>query len=331
MDRNLFEFAILKSNPNAQPEIPRNSKARFTMELSEATVSLNADRKEMAEKEQEREKLEHEYKVYMAKCKKRIEWIFVQDSCTYLFLHAQVMIYSKVSPPEKIADCDIIPYMPGCDEGYSLTAQAGGKATFKIECLATAEFEEPAECLPVECGAIPDIPKATPTKDAWKKYGKGKESVVVFPESVPFTCNKGYSLTGVHGGEINFETECKSDGSFSKNQYFDKMCLPVTCGIPELVKHSIWLQPERFYLETVTYACLNGYTLTGEPTAESIYTMTCEHEGRFDVPYPECMPVVCGDAPDFNPNNPSDRTPEVKGGALTSRRQLTTFAPEGTR
>ena len=25
MDRNLFEFAILKSNPNAQPEIPRNS------------------------------------------------------------------------------------------------------------------------------------------------------------------------------------------------------------------------------------------------------------------------------------------------------------------
>ena len=165
----------------------------------------------------------------------------------------------------------------------------------------------------MECGAIQDIPKATPAKDAWKKYGKGKESVVVFPESVPFTCNKGYSLTGVHGGEINFETECKSDGSFSKNQYFDKMCLPVTCGIPELVKHSIWLQPERFYLETVTYACLNGYTLTGEPTAESIYTMTCEHEGRFDVPYPECMPVVCGDAPDFNPNNPSDRTPEVKG------------------
>ena len=40
-------------------------------------------------------------------CKKRIEWIFFQDFCSYLVVRAQVMIYSKVSPPEKIVDCDI--------------------------------------------------------------------------------------------------------------------------------------------------------------------------------------------------------------------------------
>merc|ERR1719327_538820 len=121
MDKNLFEFTILKENLNAQLEVLRNSKARFTMELNEATASLNADREEMAEKEEERLTVEHEYKVYMAQCKKRIEWIFFQDFCSYLVVRAQVMIFSKVSPPEKIVDCDVTPFMPGdcsvpCDD-----------------------------------------------------------------------------------------------------------------------------------------------------------------------------------------------------------------------
>merc|ERR1719388_775668 len=121
MDKNLFEFTILKENLNQQLEVLRNSKARFIMELNEATASLNSDREEMAEKEEQRKTLEHEYKVYMSHCKKRIEWIFFQDFCSYLVVRAQVMIYSKVSPPEKIVDCDITPYVPGecsvpCDD-----------------------------------------------------------------------------------------------------------------------------------------------------------------------------------------------------------------------
>merc|ERR1719454_1270640 len=121
MDKNLFEFTILKGNLNQQLEVLRNSKARFILELNEATASLNGDREEMAEKEEERKTVEHEYKVFMAKCKKRIEWIFFQDFCSYLVVRAQVMIYSKVSPPTKIVDCDITPFVPGdcsvpCDD-----------------------------------------------------------------------------------------------------------------------------------------------------------------------------------------------------------------------
>merc|ERR1719399_147506 len=62
MEKNLFEFNMLKSNLNQQLEILRTAKARFIMELSEATASLNADREEMAEKEEERLTVEHEYK-----------------------------------------------------------------------------------------------------------------------------------------------------------------------------------------------------------------------------------------------------------------------------
>merc|ERR1719454_130611 len=121
MDKNLYEFTMLKAGLNAQLEILRNSKAKLIMQLNEATASLNADRQEMAEKEEERKTLEHEYKVFMAKCKKRIEWIFFQDFCSYLVVRAQVMIYSKVSPPTKIVDCDITPFVPGdcsvpCDD-----------------------------------------------------------------------------------------------------------------------------------------------------------------------------------------------------------------------
>merc|ERR1719327_297534 len=121
MDENLFKFTTLKENLNQQLEVLRTSKARFIMELNEATASLNADREEMAEKEEERLTVEHEYKVYMAQCKKRIEWIFFQDFCSYLVVRAQVMVYSKVSPPDKIVDCDITPYVPGecsvpCDD-----------------------------------------------------------------------------------------------------------------------------------------------------------------------------------------------------------------------
>merc|ERR1719265_684036 len=65
MDKNAFEFTMLKMDLNQQLEVLRNSKAKLIMQLNEATASLNSDRQEMAEKEEERDTLEHEYKVYM--------------------------------------------------------------------------------------------------------------------------------------------------------------------------------------------------------------------------------------------------------------------------
>merc|ERR1719375_2992659 len=122
MDKNEYEYEMLKSDLNQQLEVLRNSKAKFIQELSEATANLNADREEMAEKEEMRLKLEDEYKVYMGKCKKRIEWIMFQDICSYLKVRATLMTHSKVSPPEKITDCGVSAWTPGecsvpCDDG----------------------------------------------------------------------------------------------------------------------------------------------------------------------------------------------------------------------
>merc|ERR1719443_2008384 len=73
MDKNLYMFNMLKADLNSQLDILRNSKAKLIMQLNEATASLNSDRQEMSEKEEERDKLEHEYKVHMKDCKTRIE------------------------------------------------------------------------------------------------------------------------------------------------------------------------------------------------------------------------------------------------------------------
>merc|ERR1719390_96247 len=98
MDKNEWEFEGLKFNYNQQLEVLRSSKAKFNQDLAEATGNLNSDREELAEKEEIRVELEHEYKVYMKECKARIEYIMFQQICAYLKVRATIMTYSKVSP-----------------------------------------------------------------------------------------------------------------------------------------------------------------------------------------------------------------------------------------
>ena len=76
MDKNLFEFIILKEDLNQQLEFLLNSKARFIMDPDEVTASLNSDREEMAKRDEQRKTFEHEDEVYIPHCKNRIGWIF---------------------------------------------------------------------------------------------------------------------------------------------------------------------------------------------------------------------------------------------------------------
>merc|ERR1719274_561088 len=121
MDKNDFEFKEFSDNMNEQLEVLRNSKTRFITELNEATANMNSAQEEMGEKEQQRIELDHKFEVYMAACKKRIEWILYQDICSYISVRASIMAFSKVSPPEKITDCDVSDWVPtecsvSCDD-----------------------------------------------------------------------------------------------------------------------------------------------------------------------------------------------------------------------
>merc|ERR1719392_422676 len=120
------------------------------MALNEATATLNADREEMAEHEEEFEKLEHQYKVFMKKCKSRIEWIFFQDFCSYLVVRTQLMGYSKVSPPEKIVDCGVSAWIPG-------------------ECSVPCDDKCPNKQDPYKCGGMQTLTREVVVKN--NKFG----------------------------------------------------------------------------------------------------------------------------------------------------------------
>ena len=124
---------------NPRMEVLRHSKATFIMRLNETTANLNSDRQETAETEDERVRLEHEYKAYRHKCKVRTEWIFLQDFCSYLVVRTQLMGDSKVSPPYKIVDRDITP---------SSLASAACPATMRVPTGRTSTDAEADRCRP---------------------------------------------------------------------------------------------------------------------------------------------------------------------------------------
>lgn len=75
MNKNEFEWEELKFNLNSQIKILSSTKARFSMQLSEARSNMAADREEKKEKEGQKEDLDKDYYSFMKACKKRITWI----------------------------------------------------------------------------------------------------------------------------------------------------------------------------------------------------------------------------------------------------------------
>merc|ERR1719238_2183915 len=112
MDKNEFTFKALKADLNAQMDVMRSHKAKFTLALNEAIANIASTQEEIAAQQQEAAELEKNYKIFMKQCKKKIEWIMFQDICAYLKVRAKVMKFSKVSPPEKIADCAVSTWIP---------------------------------------------------------------------------------------------------------------------------------------------------------------------------------------------------------------------------
>merc|ERR1719498_1236096 len=121
MDKDEFQYEEFKYNLNTQIEVTRNQKATCISDFNQAVADIAAAKEEMSQKEDEARDLDHDYKVYMEACRKRIYWIKYQDYCSYVLVRALTMKYSKVSPPEKIVDCGVTDWVPGgcsvsCDD-----------------------------------------------------------------------------------------------------------------------------------------------------------------------------------------------------------------------
>ena len=223
MDKNEWEFEELKFNYKQQLEILRSSKAKFNQDLAEATGNLNADREELAEKEEIRVELEHEYKVYMKECKARIEYIMFQQICAYLKVRATIMTYSKVSPPSKITDCGVSAWVPGecsvrCDDSCPDKKNpygCGGWQTLERS-IVVAPNEFGLKCAELmrkrKCGQIKCPVDCVMSKwSSWSKCTKACEggvrgrtrSVVTKPKHGGMSCNTAQEMQPCNTGSCD--------------------------------------------------------------------------------------------------------------------------------
>jgi len=174
-----------------------------------------------------------------------------------------------------------------CDTGYTLDQTPMGLGRHSINCMSTGEFTEPKECLPVLCG----VPSSFVNTDFEGPHKK--DDNVVFPEVLDYKCENGYTFNQAPSGPTEFQIECQANGIYSEH----KTCKPVLCGAPPEVPHSTFNPRPLVFLETVSYRCITGYTLSGEAGTTAQKTIMCGADGQFEQDAPICKPVVCGTPP----------------------------------
>jgi len=107
MNKNAFLFEELKITLNDQIQILANSKARFSMMLSEARSNLAADREEVKAKEFQKLDVDKAYLAFMKLCCERVKWIMFQDMCALIVVRNAVLEGSSTCPGQQIVDCDV--------------------------------------------------------------------------------------------------------------------------------------------------------------------------------------------------------------------------------
>jgi len=107
MNKNAYLFEELQITLNDQIKILTNSKARFSMMLSEARSNLAADREEVKSKEAQKLELDKVYLAFMKKCCERVKWIMFQDMCALIVVRNAVLEGSSDCPGTEIIDCDV--------------------------------------------------------------------------------------------------------------------------------------------------------------------------------------------------------------------------------
>jgi hypothetical protein len=107
MNKNAYMFEELQIELNDQIKILANSKARFSMMLSEARSNLAADREEVKAKEMQKMDIEKAYLAFMKLCCERVKWIMFQDMCALIVVRNAVLESSADCPGTQIVDCDV--------------------------------------------------------------------------------------------------------------------------------------------------------------------------------------------------------------------------------
>ncbi|XP_061487863.1 sushi, von Willebrand factor type A, EGF and pentraxin domain-containing protein 1 isoform X2 [Rhineura floridana] len=150
-----------------------------------------------------------------------------------------------------------------CEEGYVLigddswTCQNSGMWTKK----------QNPKCVPTKCSEPPLIENQLVMKEMAEQVGV-----------VQFSCKEGFVL---HGASV---LKCLTSQQW--NDSFP-VCQVVLCHRPPYIPFGDPVVSSLHFGSRVSYMCMDGFLLKG------ISTISCQADGTWSFPLPECIPVEC--------------------------------------
>lgn len=114
-------------------------------------------------------------------------------------------------------------------------------------------------------------------------------------------CMKGYT----EEGSMN-NLRCEKQGKFGEEVYGawfgQALCLPMNCGPPDVIEHTIQDKPEVKFPNSADYQCVEGFTMTGFGDGSKHFSIDCTDTGNFAPTLPEykCQIVECGTPPEID-------------------------------
>ncbi|KAI5629830.1 sushi, von Willebrand factor type A, EGF and pentraxin domain-containing protein 1 isoform X1 [Silurus asotus] len=150
-----------------------------------------------------------------------------------------------------------------CDEGYELNGDA------VWTCLKYGKWDKTKTpyCSPVQCVEPPLEENHLVLRSLDSNSG-----------TVELSCEEGYVL---HGAKI-----LRCTPSQEWNDSFP-VCKKVSCGPPPEVSFGDPSTASTYFGSVVAYTCMAGFTLRKEAS------VSCQADGHWSTPHPECIPVEC--------------------------------------
>ncbi|XP_060618494.2 sushi, von Willebrand factor type A, EGF and pentraxin domain-containing protein 1 isoform X2 [Anolis sagrei] len=150
-----------------------------------------------------------------------------------------------------------------CDEGYELI----GDASWVCQKTGTWNKKQNPKCVPTKCPEPPLIENQLVLKEIADQVGV-----------VQFSCKEGFIL---HGASM---LKCLSSQQWNDSFPY---CQLVLCHRPPYIPFGDSVVSTLHFGSTVTYTCMDGFLLKG------VSIISCQEDGTWSFPLPECIPVEC--------------------------------------